>query len=328
MKAMVYTKIGGLDALQVRDIPRPEPKAGQVLVRARASSLNTLDYQRFKTLDGHVSPFARLVSVVQGSVGKPLGGEVAGEVVSLGRGVTSLAVGDRVFGKLPGTVPCGGWAEYAVLGEEKAARMPEGLSFEQAGVMPVSGETALGAVRRAKIAAGQQVMVYGASGGVGSFAAQFAAAAGAEVTGVCSTRNVEVAQRFGCTHVIDYKREDFRQTARRFDAIIAANGDNRVADYTRLLTPTGVFVGVGGGTAQTFGAMLAAPLNRHISFYAAPLMPVPDAFTFMAGLAGKGELTAYIDKTYPVTQAGEAIRYAVTEHLQGKVALTIDFDQA
>jgi NADPH:quinone reductase-like Zn-dependent oxidoreductase len=323
MKAMIYTKAGGLDMLQIRDIPIPVPTDDQVLVKVKASSLNILDYDRFKNLNSHVTLMHRMSNLAQGSIGKPLGGEVAGIVSKTGKNIQHLEIGDEVYGKTLGQFPSGGWAEYAILDKSNIHQKPSILSFEESAVLPVAGETALGAVRKGKVKHGQQVMIYGSSGGVGQYAVQFTKAVGATVTGVCSTRNVEMAYSIGCDYVINYKREDYRKSGRTYDVIIGINGKNPLGEYKRLLNKAGFFVAVGGGFIPP--ALLSAAFSKQITFYGAPLMPVKDYLAYITELAEEGKIRPFIDKVYPVQNVAEAIRYVLTEHAQGKVALTVDF---
>ena len=324
MKAMVYTKAGGLDVLQLREVERPVPRDDHVLVKVKAAALNIIDYERFKTLSDKVALFPRLINIVQGSVGHPLGGEISGIVVEVGKNITHVKEGDEVFGKTTGMFPKGGWAEYALTGEAHIERKPANFSFEEAAVIPVAFETALGSVRAGKVSAGQQVMVYGSSGGVGQMAVQLSKAAGATVTGVCSTRNIEMAHSIGCDYVVDYKREDFRDSGRTYDVIIGINGNNPLKEYKKLLKKDGVFVGIGGGS-QVIAALLLSPFSKHYTTYNAPTMPQKDYLSYAKSLAESNMLNPFIDRIYPVQEAAEAIRYVVTEHAQGKVALSVDF---
>lgn len=323
MKAMVYTKAGSPDVLKIKDIPRPVPKKNQVLVDVRASTLNILDYERFETLTDKISLMSKLTNIMQGCIGKPLGGEVAGVVVEVGENVKHVFKGDEVYGKTLGTFPIGGWAEYALLDMEQVHQKPINFTYEESAVLPIACEAALGAVQRGKVKQGQHVMVYGSSGGVGQYVAQLAKAKGAIVTGVCSTRNVEMARSIGCDYVIDYKREDFRKCKTRFDVIIGVNGSQPLKEYKKLLKKDGVFIAVGGGFIPK--SVLSAPFSKQIRFYGAPLMPVKGYLSDIKELAEAQKVKPFIDKIYPIQDVSEAIRYVVTEHAQGKIAISVNF---
>lgn len=324
MKGLVYTKPGGLEVLKIMEVPKPVPKDDEVLVNIKASALNIIDYERFKNLDGKMGLLPRIVNTVQGSTGKVLGCEGSGVVAQVGKDISHVKIGDEVYGRTPGIVGSGAWAEYAIMEKDHVGHKPFNLSFEEASAIPISGETALGGIRKAGIKPGQQVMIYGASGGVGQYAIQFAKALGATVTGVCSTRNQEIARSLGCDYVIDYKKEDFRKVGRKFDAIIGINGNNSMGDYKKLLKDNGVFVGI-GGAKQAMKALFNTPFSKHFTFYAAPLAPVEDYLTYPKELAESGQLRPYIDKVYPIQDVSGAIRYVVTQHTKGKVVLSMDF---
>ena len=321
MKAVIYERVGSSAQLNIKEVSKPIPKDNQVLVNVHASSVCITDYQRFKTKK--ISFSTKILDIVQGSVGKPLGGEISGIVVATGKNVNFLSVGDEVFGKTTGAFPKGGWAEYAVLDSNQIFTKPKTLSFEESAVLPVACETALGAVKKANIKAGQQVMIYGASGGVGQFAVQFAKAQGAIVTGVCSTRNISMAHSIGCDYVIDYKKEDFRKTKNKFDSIIGINGTNPLKEYLKLLTPNGIFVGVGGN--QVFVASVAQIFSKKITTYAAPLMSPTGYLNYVKELAESGKIKPYIDNTYSVYDTSKAIDYITNCHAQGKIAIKMDF---
>lgn len=324
MKAIIYTKAGGLDVLERKEIPIPEPNDNQVLIQVKAVALNVSEYERFRTLDDKVPLFIKFTNAAMGYTGKPLGAEISGVVVKTGKNITHVKCGDAVFGKTAGTAPAGGTAEYALMDKDRVFQKPKNLSFEQSASISISFETALGAVRRANIKSGQQVMIYGASGGVGLFAVQLSKILGADVTGVCSTRNVTLAKQMGCNTVIDYKREDFTQSSVKYDAILGINGCNPMKSYQNLLKKNGVFVGV-GNTQQAMKALLRSFTSKQFTYFMGPMMPQKDYLSYAKELAETGKLTPYIDKIYSVGEIKEAIRYGVTEHPQGKVVLTVDF---
>ena len=202
---------------------------------------------------------------------------------------------------------------------------PQNLSFEQASAIPISFETALGALRKGTVKAGQQVMIYGSSGGVGLYAVQLAKIMGATVTGVCSTRNLELAKQMGCDYVIDYKKEDFTKVRTKFDVIIGVNGCNSMKDYKQILKPNGIFIGV-GNVKQVTKALFRSFTSRNFSYFAGPMMPQKDYLSYAKELAETGKLIPYIDKIYSVKDTKEAIRYIITSHAQGKVVVSMDFE--
>ena len=324
MKAMIFTKVGKPeDVLKLIDIEKPVPKDNQVLIKVKAVGLNLTEFERFKSV-GKIPP-PQVMMLNKNSLGHPLGGESSGIVVEIGKNVKNFKIGDEVYGQPPEMFPTGAWAEYVAMDEWRTCVKPTNLSFEEAAIIPSSCETALGAVRKAGIKRGQEVMVYGASGGVGGYAAQLAKALGAMVTGVCSTRNVEVAKSIGCDCVIDYKNEDFTKTGKTYDAIIGVNGYNPMKVYKKLLKNDGIFVGI-GGMKQAFSAMGASIFSKKITTYVAS-KPIKDALPYFKELAEAGKLKPHVDKVYDLQNVAEAINYVITEHAQGKVALRVDFEK-
>ena len=267
MKAMIYTKTAGLEAVQEETIKSPVFHEDQVLVEVKACALNISDYQRFQTKNGKIPLATSITNHMMGYIGKPLGTEIAGIVVDTGKNVTHVKKGDAVFGKTAGTSPAGGLAEYALMDKDRVYPKPENFSFEEAATVSVSFDTALGAVRKANITQNQNVMIYGASGGVGLYAVQLAKAAGANVIGVCSTRNLELAKEAGCECVIDYKKDDFTNTDKKYDAILGINGCNSMKKYKKILSEKGVFVGV-GDVNQAMRALFASLISRNFTYYA------------------------------------------------------------
>lgn len=324
MKAIIYTKTGGLDVIKQEEIETPKPNDNQVLIEVKACSLNVSDYQRFETKKGKVPFFTKFTNKLMGYVGKPFGAEISGVVVEVGKNVTHVKQGDYVFGKTAGLSPVGGLAEYALMDKDRVYRKPENLSFEEASTISISFETALGAVRKAKIKPNQKVMVYGASGGVGLFAVQLAKAEGANVTGVCSTRNAEIAKAAGCDEVIDYKRQDFTQTDTKYDVILGINGCNPMKKYKAVLADNGIFVGV-GNASQAMKALKASFVSRKFTYYAGAFTKQSDYLEYAYKLAEEGKLHTFIDKVYPVEETVNAINYLLTNHAQGKVVIKTEF---
>ena len=324
MKAIIYTKTGGLEVLQQQTIEKPLPNDDQVLIEVKACALNISDYQRFQTKNGKIPFSTVLTNQMMGYVGKPLGTDIAGIVVATGKNVTHVQKGDAVFGKTAGTAPAGGLAEFALLDKDHVCKKPENFSLEEAATVAVPFGTALGAVRKANVKPGQKVMVYGASGGVGFYAVQLAKAAGAEVTGVCSTRNTGLAKAAGCDAVIDYKKEDFTRSHSKYDAILGINGCNPMRTYKKLLTENGVFVGI-GDAHQAMHALAASLTSRHFTYYAGAFTKQEGYLQYAKELAEAGKLHVYLDHVYSVEETADAIRYLLTSHAQGKVVIRTEF---
>jgi NADPH:quinone reductase-like Zn-dependent oxidoreductase len=256
MKAIVYTKYGSPDVLQLKEVERPTPKDGEVLVNVHAASVNAAD--------GHLLKGRPFLLRLEYGLLKPtrqiLGSDIAGRVEAVGKNVREFQPGDEVFGDLSGC-GLGGFAEYVAVPEHVVAPKPENMTFEQAAAVPMAAVTALQGLRdKGQLQPGQKVLIHGASGGVGTFAVQIAKAFNAEVTAVCSTRNVDMVRSLGADHVIDYTREDFTKNGQRYDLILAANGDRSIFDYKRALASRGRYVAVGGSMTQIFQAMLLGPL--------------------------------------------------------------------
>ncbi|WP_374686169.1 NAD(P)-dependent alcohol dehydrogenase [Promineifilum sp.] len=323
MQAIVYTQYGSPDVLQLREVAAPQPADGEVLVKVHATGLNAAD--RY-ALSGQPI-IARLIT---GGLRRPkhtiLGADVAGVVAGVGRGVTQFQPGNAVYGDLSG-VGSGGLAEYVCAPEGVWARKPEGISFEQAAAVPMAAVTALQGLRdKGQLRAGQRVLIYGASGGVGTFAVQIAAALGGEVTAVCSARNADMARALGATHVIDYAREDFARNGQRYDLILAANGYRPIGDYRRALAPGGVYVMVGGTMSQIFQALLLGPLlSARGGGQIASLTARPNRtdLAYVGELLQTGKIRPVIDRCYPLSETPEAFRYLEWEHARGKVVINV-----
>lgn len=324
MKAVIYTKTGGLNVIKQQSVATPVPGDDQVLINVKACALNIGDYQRFQTKNGKIPVSTFITNKMMGYVGKPLGAEIAGVVVKTGKNVSHVKLGDAVFGKTAGTAPVGGIAEYAVMDADRVWLKPDNFSFEEASAVSISFDTALGAVRKADIKPGQNVMVYGASGGVGLYAVQLAKEAGAIVTGVCSTRNIELVKAAGCDMVVDYKKEDFTRTDRKYDAILGINGCNPMKKYKGILTKKGVFVGV-GNVNQAMKALVASFTSHQFTYYAGAFIKQPDYLKYAKELAEAGKLHTYIDKVYSVNEITDAIQYLLSSHARGKVVIKTDF---
>jgi len=250
------------------------------------------------------------------------GYDIAGRVEAVGRNVTQFKPGDEVFGACRGA-----FAEYACTLEDNLALKPANISFEDAAAVPVAAITALQSLRdKGRIQRGHKVLVDGASGGVGTFAVQIAKSFGAEVTAVCSTRNVDTARSLGADHVIDYTREDFTQSGRRYDLILAANAYHSIFDYRRALSPDGIYVMAGGGWAQILQAMFLGPLlslfgSKKTFFFIAKVNQRD--LVFLKDLLAAGKVVPVIDRRYPLSEAAEALRSLAEGHARGKVVLTV-----
>ena len=319
MRAIVYRRYGSPAVLRLEEIPRPTPKAREVLVEVHAASVNAADRV---LLRGE----PRLVRLGIG-LAKPrrsvLGFDLAGRVAAVGPSVRRFRAGDEVFG----ASKFGAFAEYACVAEDTLTAKPANVSFEQAAATPTAGYTALQGLRdKGRIRAGQSVLIDGASGGVGTFAIQIAKALGAEVTAVCSTRNVDIAHSLGADRVIDYRRQDFAAEGRQYDLVLAANAYRPLRDYAQALTPSGTYVMTGGGGRQilqvlTAGAWLSLTGGKKLGNLMA-LAKGPD-IRFLAELLEAGKIVPVIERTYPLAGVPDAIRYLEQEHARGKLVINV-----
>lgn len=323
MKAIVYTQYGSPDVLQLKEIAKPEPKEDQVLVKVHAASTNALDYRRFEKLSS-MGRFMeeRLVK----SAGKVLGADIAGVVETVGANVKQFHPGNEVFGISAGS--SGGFAEYASANENHLALKPANLSFDAAAAVPVAALTALQGLRdKGQIRPGQKVLIVGASGGVGTFAVQVAKSFGAEVTAVCSSRNLDMARSIGADHVIDYIKEDFTQNGQRYDLIFAVNGNHPLSAYQRALNPQGKYVCAGGALPQIMQAMLLGPLVSIIARKKMGFMGIShinqNDLVYLGELLEDGKIVPVIEKFYSLDDVPAAIRHVVEEHARGKVVIQI-----
>jgi NADPH:quinone reductase-like Zn-dependent oxidoreductase len=321
MKAIVYTKYGPPEALQLQEVEKPIPKEGQVLVKVHAASVNAMDWRRFEK----ISLLGRLMErVLLKSINTVLGVDLAGTVEAVGIKVTEFKPGDEVFGVAPGA-----FAEYACNGASKLALKPANVSFAAAAAVPVAALTALQGLRdKGQIQPGQKVLIDGASGGVGTFAVQIAKSFEAEVTAVCSTRNLDMVRSLGADHVMDYTQEDFTKGGQRYDFIYAVNGYHPMLAYRRALSPNGICIVAGGTISQVLQAMLLGPIlsligGKKIRFQGIAATPKEDLLVIKE-LLETGKVISIIDKSYPLSEIAEAIRYLVEEHAQGKVVIKVE----
>ena len=320
MKAILRTRYGSPDVLKFTDIVKPTTRDDQVLIKIQAASVNPLDW---RILRG--KPFLIRLGGLRTPKTKILGVDIAGQVEAVGRNVKQFRPGDEVFGTAKNL---GGFAEYACTAENNLALKPVNLSFEDAAAIPVAAISALQGLRdKGRIQRGQNVLVDGASGGVGTFAVQIAKSFGAEVTAVCSTRNVDKARSLGADHVIDYTRDNFTRLGQRYDLILAANAHHSIIDYRRALSQDGICVFVGGDLAKVFQAMLLGPLlsligHKKVCFVGANINQKD--LVFLRDLLEAGRVTPVIDRRYPLSGVAEALRYLEEGHARGKVVITVE----
>jgi len=324
MQAIVHSQFGPPDVLRLAEIAKPTPKEGEVLVKVRAAAVNPLDWH-----------FVRGEPRMLRLSGKPHervpGGDVAGHVEAVGAKVARLKPGDEVFGTCRGS-----FAQYACGAASHLVRKPAMLSFEQAASMGVAGCTALRALRdHGRFRVGHSVLVNGAAGGVGTFAVQIAKALGGSVTGVCSTRNVDLVRSLGAEHVVDYTREDCTRSDRRYDLILQVAGNRSVPELKRVLAPDGTLVVIGGGVGREADdqnsalgiltllaqSLLSRFARQRVQMLLATIREID--LTFLAELAEAEKLRPVIDRTYPLAEAGAAIAYLEAGHARGKVVITV-----
>jgi NADPH:quinone reductase-like Zn-dependent oxidoreductase len=321
MKAILCESYGPPDrVLQLRDVEKPVPGEGQVLLKVHAASVNISDYYG-------ITGFSRLFG---GGVRRPkdpkVGGDVAGQVEAVGANVTRFRPGDEVFGACRGA-----FAEYAAARETRLALKPVNNSFEEVAAVPVAGLTALQCLRdKGQLRAGQDVAVNGASGGVGTFAVQIARSFGAQVTGVCSTRNLDQARSIGADHVVDYTQEDFTRNGRSYDLICDIAGNRSVPDYKRALKPGGTCLIVGFAKNPLRGMVRFTVLgklgsmtgNKKVRFMGIAKIN-PEDLGFMAELLTAGKVKPVIEKRYGLSEVGQALQYIGGKHTRGKVVITV-----
>ncbi|TMR25273.1 NAD(P)-dependent alcohol dehydrogenase [Nonomuraea turkmeniaca] len=330
MKAYVLHSYGPPAALQLVDVDRPEPGPGEVLVRVRATSVQPYDWHGMRG-----EPY--VARVMPGGLGlrKPaipiLGADVAGEVAAVGKDVTEFAPGDEVFAMSKQ----GGFGEYVRVRAEELVPKPRNLSFEQAAAVPMAANTALLAVRdQGRLQPGQRVLVNGASGGVGTFAVQLAKAFGGHVTGVCSSRNVDLVRSLGTDEVVDYTKEDFTRLGRRFDLVVDNAGSRRASDYRRILKPRGVHVLVGGPggrwfkpAGRMFATLAAGPFLPHKVARADVVACTAEEnrrnLVTLTELIEDGQVSPVIDRQYPFEEIPAAVRYQEEGRAPGKVVVTV-----
>jgi NADPH:quinone reductase-like Zn-dependent oxidoreductase len=333
MRAAVYRRYGPADVVQIEEVEKAVPRNHEVLIRVRAASVNPLD-------EGLIRGGGRLVTGLRRPKVTRLGIDVAGLVEAVGRDVTQFKPGDSVFGACIGApdasalrvwIPQGAFAEHACAHQSALVMKPENVSFEQAASAPVAALTALQGLRdKGKIQAGQKVLINGASGGVGTFAVQIAKFFGAEVTGTCSTRSVDLVRSIGANHVIDYTQEDFTRGGQRYNLILDCVGNHSLSASRRVLSPGGICVMVGErsgrGMISVLGRLIAAIVlsrvesRKMVTFLA---RPINEDLTVISELMVAGKVTPVIDRRYSLSEVVEAIRYLGKGHARGKVVISL-----
>lgn len=324
MKAAVYRCYGSPEVVKLEDVAKPTLTDDRILVKVHAASANPLDWH-FMT----GKPYLLRASA---GLGVPkdirLGVDFAGTVEAVGKDVTQFKPGDEVFGGASGA-----FAEYVTVRASRAVALkPSNVTFEQAAAVPIAAVTALQALReQGKVQPGQKVLINGASGGVGTFAVQIAKALGAEVTGVCSTRNLALVQSLGADHVVDYTREDFTRGQQHYDLIVDNVGSHSASDYLRVLKPHGTLVIVGGssdgqwlgGLSGALAAKMLSPfVSQKVGFFLASLNH--DDLNYLGELLQAGKITPVIDRRYKLSETAEALRYLETGHARGKVIIDME----
>jgi NADPH:quinone reductase-like Zn-dependent oxidoreductase len=323
MSAAIYRCYGSPDVIEIVKTEKPSPKDNEVLVKIKAASVNPLDWHYMRG-----SPyFMRLGSGIGAPNDFRMGVDFAGTVEAVGKSVTRFSPGDRVFGGKNGA-----FAEYLVIGEDRSiVKIPDNVTFEQAAATPIAGLTALQGLRdHGQLKAGQKVLINGASGGVGTFAVQLAKAMGANVSGVCSTRNVDLVLAIGADQVFDYTKEDYTQSGQKFDLIIDNVGNHSILKNRKALKPGGRLIIIGGGKGNWLGpmiqpisAMIIAPfVDEHLEMMLAQMRP--DDLGVLADLMGRGELTPVFDRRYPLSETADAIRNSELGRARGKIIINVE----
>jgi 2-desacetyl-2-hydroxyethyl bacteriochlorophyllide A dehydrogenase len=326
MKAILQTKYGSPDDLQLKEVEKSTPQDNEVLIKVHATSVNTADSYILKG-----EPF--LVRIMDGGILNPKykipGSDIAGQIEAIGKNVKQFQPGDEVFGNLS-SYGRSGFAEYVCAPENALALKPNNISFAEAAAVPLAAVTALQGIRdKGQISSRQKVLINGASGGVGTFAVQLAKSFGAEVTAVTSTKKLKMAHSIGADHVIDYTQEDFTKNGEHYDLIIAANGYHSIFDYKQALSLHGIYVMIGGSLTQIFQAILLGPLisiagskkMRSVS-----LRPNQTDLVFMKELIESGSVVPVIDRFYKLNDVPDAFRYLEEGHALGKVVITVEHD--
>ena len=323
MKAAVYSRYGPPDVVQIKDVEKPIPKDDEVLIKVRAASVNPFDVHFMRGM-----PYLmRIMAGLRKPKDTRLGVDVAGEVEAIGTNVTQFKPGDQVFGSSRGA-----FAEYACTSEAALVIKPANVTFEQAASVAVAAYTALQGLRdKGHVQPGQKVLINGAAGGVGTFAVQIAKWFGADVTGVCSTRKVEMVRSIGADQAIDYTQEDFTKSGQRYDVIFDCVGNHSFSACRRALNPKGIYLAVGGPSGRWMIGFLARLITMLVvsRFVSQNLVIVParrskEDLTILGELMATGKVTPVIDRRYRLSEVPEAIRYLEEGHARGKVVITVE----
>jgi NADPH:quinone reductase-like Zn-dependent oxidoreductase len=322
MKAAIYTRYGPPSVVQIVDVEKPIPKGNEVLIKVRVASVNPLDWHFMRGMPY----FLRIAAGLRKPKDKRLGADVAGQVEAAGKNVTQFRPGAEVFG-----VCRGAFAEYACASESKLVLKPDNVTFEQAASAPVAAFTALQGLRdKGHLQPGHKVLINGAAGGVGTFTVQIAKSFGAEVTGVCSTRNLDMVRSIGADHVIDYIREDFTKSGQRYDLIFDCVGNHSLFACRRVLNSNGIYIGAGGSTGWwmigTFARAITMPMMSRVASQKLVMIlanPNKEDLTIIGELMKAGRVTPVIDRRYGLDEVPEAIRYLEEGHARGKVIITL-----
>ncbi len=324
MKAIVYREYGPADVLRLEEVPKPTPSGNEVLIRVHAAAVNPLDWHFMRGVPG----FLRLFTGLRRPKRTRLGVDMAGEVESTGTAVNGLKAGDRVFGAVDGA-----FAEYVCAPVSAVALLPNNVTFEQGAATPIAGLTALQALRdKAKLQSGQKVLINGAAGGVGTFAVQISKWMGAKVTGVCSTRNVDLVREIGADEVVDYTREDFITRDECYDVIFDLVGNRPLVAFRHVLTPRGTYIACGGGGPETPAShLLAGMIKQQVLgwFTRQRLVGIlakrsKEDLTTLSKLMESGRVSPVIDRRFRLGEAAEAIRHLEKGHARGKVVISLE----
>jgi NADPH:quinone reductase-like Zn-dependent oxidoreductase len=322
VKAIVYRYYGSPAVLKFEEIEKPTPGGDEVLIKVRAASVNPLDWHFMRG----TPYFLRLMAGLRQPKVTRLGVDVAGQVEAVGKNVTHFKPGDHVFGSARGA-----FAEYVCAPQRALVMKPDNVTFEKAASVPVAAITALQALRdKGKIQPGQKVLINGVAGGVGTFAVQLANSFGADVTGVCSTRNVDMVRSLGAAHVIDYTKENFTKSGQRYDLLLDCVGNHSLSACRRVLNPRGIYIVVGGKDSRWVGPLARAITAPVFSCFVSQHMVLMLAkvnqqdLGVLRDLMQTGKLTPVIDRRYRLSEVPEAIRYLEEGHAQGKVVITLE----
>lgn len=325
MKAIkYYGKLFSKGYLKKVELDIPSPSAHQVLIKVKGSSLNIIDFERFKK-EKRITTFGKVIKIIQGG-NKVLGGEVTGTVIGVGKFVTDFKIGDEVYGPTIGFMQYGGWAEYALCERKTLCKKPNSISMQEAAVVSLSGLTAIGAIEVANIKNGENVLVYGASGGVGLYVLQALKAKGVHVTAVCSRRNIEIVRSFHADAIICYQDQDFSKCGQLFDKIISVNGFQKISIFKKLLKQDGQYVVI-GNVKQAIHAIFYSFLSKKVIFYSSMVGQNEYIANQLNQLLREQKIKPYIDRMYRVEDVDHAINYVINKHAKGKVALFINFEE-